>query len=367
MTPPLTVALVGGPMYDPLYGWLERSGPPVEIVVHADHPTLNREVAARLGAGEAIDVVSTHSKYAPSQADWLLPLDDVIDPAVVATLAPAAVDLCRHDGRLLSVPRNVDVRILWFRRDLLEEAPDSWDDVGTAAAKGAAFGFPGRESGLFGTFFELVTGRGGSLYDGDGRPTMDGADAEAAAALLVELAAHGPSDLPTWHYDQVDAALWDGRVAMAAAWPGGAGPLRASPFYDRLAPAPYPAGPARRVSYAGCHSWAVPRSCKDRDAAVALVAWLCSYESGAVEAAHGSVCARVDAFADTAPVDPTDEARLAHTRRAVEEQMITYPPHARFPEVEDAGWQALHDALVAEVSAGDAVRRIQAAAEAALT
>ena len=367
MTQPLTVALAGGPMYDPLYEWLERAGPPVEIVIHADHPTLNREVAARLGAGEGIDVVSTHSKYAPSQAEWLLALDDLIDPEVVARLAPAAVDLCRHDGHLLSVPRNIDVRVLWFRRDLLEEAPDTWDDVADAAANGAAFGFPGRESGLFGTFFELVTGLGGSLYDGDGRPAMDAPGAEAAAARLVELAAHAPGDLPTWHYDQVDAALWDGRVAMAAAWPGGAGPLRSSPLYDRLAPAPYPAGPVRRVSYAGCHSWAIPRSSKDRDAAAALVERLCSYDAGAVEAAHGSVCARTDAFADTEPVDPTDETRLALTRQAVEEQMITYPPHPRFPEVEDAGWRALHDALAGTVSARDAVSRIQAAATAALT
>jgi multiple sugar transport system substrate-binding protein len=367
MTRPLTVALVGGPMYDPLYHALRRDGPPVEVVVHADHPTLNREVAARLGAGEAIDIVSTHSKYAPSQAQWLRPLDGAVDAAMLKRLAPAAVELCRHGGALLSVPRNIDVRVLWFRRDLLDEPPDTWDDVLTAAAGGTPFGFPGRESGLFGTFFELVTGRGGSLYGAGGSPAMAGADAEAACALLVELASHAPEDLPTWHYDQVDAALSDGTVAMAAVWPGGAGPLRASPHYEHLVPAPYPAGPARRVSYAGCHSWAIPRTCPEPDRAADLVAWLCSYEAGAVEAAHGSVCARTDAFADTEPIDATDEARLELARRAVEDQMITYPPHPRFPEVEDAGWQALHDALVGDASPAEAVARIQEAATAALT
>jgi hypothetical protein len=71
----LRVALVGGPMYDRLYELLPAD---VEIVVHADHPTLNREVAARLARGERIDVLSTHGKYAPSQSDWLLPLDDLV-------------------------------------------------------------------------------------------------------------------------------------------------------------------------------------------------------------------------------------------------------------------------------------------------
>ena len=54
----LRVALVGGPMYDDLYARLaDASDHDVEIVVHADHPTLNREVAERLDAGERLDVL----------------------------------------------------------------------------------------------------------------------------------------------------------------------------------------------------------------------------------------------------------------------------------------------------------------------
>ena len=45
----LRVALVGGPMYDRLYDTFTPGE--VEIVVHADHPTLNRKVAAMLAAG----------------------------------------------------------------------------------------------------------------------------------------------------------------------------------------------------------------------------------------------------------------------------------------------------------------------------
>src|SRR5258705_13933936 len=106
----LRVALVGGPMYDGLYRVLD--GLDVEVVVHADHPTLNRAVAELLSRGERIDVLSTHSKYAPSQRSWLTPLD--LD---TSGLAPAAVDLCRFDGGLLSVPRCIDVRVLWARTE----------------------------------------------------------------------------------------------------------------------------------------------------------------------------------------------------------------------------------------------------------
>ena len=356
----LQVALVGGPMYDSLY---EPFLDEVDVVVHADHPTLNRRAAELLAAGERIDVLSTHGKYAPSQASWLRPLDALLDPEIVATLAPRAVDLCRFRGALLCAPRNIDVRTLWWRTDRIDTPPDNWADL---AASSAIFGFTGRESGLFGLFFELVVGSGGTLFDADGHPTMTGPEAEGAVALLCELSARGPVELQDWHYDDVAAALLDGRVDCAAAWPGAFGPIRASAVYDVLSPAPYFAGPHARVSYSGCHGWAIPTTCADLDGAVELVTRLCSAEMHEREAAAGGIPARTDVLAAIEPVDATDEARLAITRDTIEHGMITYPPLVRFPEVEDAGWGAIHDALRGELSPAAAVASIQHAAESVL-
>jgi multiple sugar transport system substrate-binding protein len=354
----LRVALVGGPMYDGLYAML---GDDVDIVVHEDHPSLNRAVAEMLARGERIDVLSTHSKYAASQAAWLRPLDALID---VRALADKAVDLCRFEGTLLCAPRNIDVRVLWYRTDLVRQPPATWADL---EAGHQPFGFPGRESGLFGTFFELVVAHGGRLFDDAARPTMVSDEAVAAVKLLRSLARRAPADLPTWHYDQVDAALLDGRVAMAAAWPGGYGPMRASALYPNLQPAPYPGGPATRVSYAGVHAWAIPTTCADEPAAVALIERLISAEAAALDAAGGSVCAHVEAFAAVEPVDTTDASRLTITRDTIANAMITYPPLVRFPEVEDAGWVALNAALRGEIEPANAVEQIQQAAEEALT
>ena len=267
----LQVALVGGPMYDGLYDLVADD---VDIVVHADHPTLNREVAVRLEAGERLDLISTHGKYAPSQAAWLHPLQDLVAPEVVDELAPKAVQLCSFRGALLCAPRNIDVRVLWWRRDLLDGPPRRWADVETARAP---FGFTGRESGLFGLFYELMAAKGASLFDADDRPTFTGDAAVACVELLQRLAAAGPPDLPHWHYDEVDDALLAGRVAMAAAWPGGYERIRTSGLYGQLAPAMYPGG----RSYSGCHGWAVPTTCADVPAALALVERLCSPEASA--------------------------------------------------------------------------------------
>jgi multiple sugar transport system substrate-binding protein len=345
-------------MYDHLYSLFDTDE--VDVVVHADHPTLNREVANRLSAGERIDVLSTHSKYAPSQGEWLRPLDALADRAAVDALAPRAVDLCRVDGQLLSLPRLIDVRVLWVRGDRLPSAPDTWQDLIEA---GTPFGFPGRESGLFGTFFELVVGAGGRLFDADGHPTMATAEAEAAVEVLCALAAASPDDLPTWHYDEVDAALLAGRVDAAGAWPGAWGAIRSSELADVLEPHPYPAGPVRRVSYAGCHSWAIPRTCGDVDGALSMVHRLVGADAQALDASGGTLCAHVAALAAVEPDGDADRRRRDITRRTIDEAMITYPSLARFPEIEDAGWSAVNAALRGEVTAAEAVARVQSVAQ----
>ena len=275
-------------------------------------------------------------------------------------MAPRAVELCRFEGTQLCLPRLIDVRVLWVRADRVDTAPDTWDAL---LASDTVFGFPGRESGLFGSFFELVVGLGGALFDAHVHPTMATPDAERAIETLCRLAARAPADLVDWHYDDVDAALLDGRVDAAAAWPGGWGAIRTSPLADRLWPHPYPAGPARRVSYAGCHAWGIPTTCADVDGAVMLLHRLLGPELQAVDAAGGSMCAHRDALAAVEPQGEIDRRRLEITRRMIDDAMITYPPFERFPEIEDAGWSAIRDALRGVLSPSATARAIQYASE----
>ena len=332
-------------MYDALYAPFIDD---VDVVVHADHPTLNREVATLLAAGERIDVLATHGKYAPSQSQWLRPLNDLVD---TSALAPKAVELCSYQGNVLCAPRNIDVRILWWRTDRMDAPPGTWQE-----AAHTVFGFTGRESGLFGLFFEVVTGSGGALFDSATRPTMTGATTEAAIATICELAKHAPADLPDWHYDQVDAALLAGRVDCAAAWPGGYDAIAASSVYDSLRPALYPGG----VSYSGCHAWAIPTTCSDVDRAADFLQNLSSFQT---QSREPGIPAHVEALAARTPRDAIDAERLAVTQETIATAMITYPHIDGFDAIEDAGWQAINAAIRGEIGPAEATRRMQAAAE----
>src|SRR5918994_2699443 len=166
--------LVGGPMYDPLYDAIpafERaSGFTVDLVNRLPHPELNAYVRGAFDGGDAdIDLLSTHTKYAPSQAQWLSPLDSLLDAETTGDLLSRPLELSKVDGALLQVPRNLDVRLLHYRKDLVERPPATWTelaDVASAVTRpanngdGPTYGFlyPGRDSGLFGTFYELLIG-----------------------------------------------------------------------------------------------------------------------------------------------------------------------------------------------------------------
>ena len=62
-------------MYDPLYDAIPAFDAPhryrVEIVAQLPHPELNAFVKHAFESGRPLDLISTHTKYAPSQAQWL--------------------------------------------------------------------------------------------------------------------------------------------------------------------------------------------------------------------------------------------------------------------------------------------------------
>ncbi|MGH9313220.1 MAG: extracellular solute-binding protein [Vicinamibacterales bacterium] len=392
------VALVGGPMYDPLYeripAFERETGLRVEVVSRLPHPELNAWVKRAFESGDAgLDLLSTHTKYAPSQAQWLSPLDDLLSAESIADLLPRPLELARIDGRLLQVPRNLDVRLLHYRRDLFEDSaaaaaydrtfgrplrvPETWTELADVAAfltGGDRFGFlfPGRDSGLFGTFYELLVGAGGTLFDAALRPAFDSAAGEWAAAFIAEL--HHvrrvtPRDLAGWHYDEISAAFREGRSALVCDWPGSyhlytnAATCRVA---ARVGLALLPGGPAGiRAAYAGCHSFAIPRGAGNRSGGAALLRFFTSLESQLGEARRGAIPCRVDALAqirEEAAAD-ADQARRWQLLAETEQTMIIPPRFAAYADCEDAIWRAVQQAMEGISTPAGAVRHAAAAVE----
>src|SRR5262249_10474438 len=125
MSEELQVALIEGPSYDPLYRFLPEftaaTGVAVNIAFRGDHPALNRHLAALREV--PYDLVSTHTKYAPSQLAFLAPLDGLIDWESLEDFVPLLLDMASAGGALNRLPRHINVRLLRYRTDPLSASP----------------------------------------------------------------------------------------------------------------------------------------------------------------------------------------------------------------------------------------------------
>ena len=396
----LNVALVAGPMYDPLYELIpefeRKTGKRVHVAARLVHPELNAHLEEVYRAGKgAYDVVSTHNKYTPSQKYFLHPLDDWFHEPELGDFVPSVLEMNRVEGWLLSLPRNIDVRLLHYRRDLFLDpaeqekyraatgselrVPETWEELAQVAKHFArppnlyGFAFPGRDSGLFGTFFELVTMAGGKLFGPGLRPAFVDDSGRWALGYLHRLYAVDkvtPRELPEMRYDETTDLFLSGRCAMVADWPGSFYRYR-DPEQSRVAQlfdlALYPKGPAgTRWVYSGGHSFAIPNSVRDEEGAKALLRFLLSADAQFHEAQRGalpvlkSVQNRAKAGLDLASMEGRRWAMLEETINA---HMLLPPRFSEYPAVEEALWRSLQRGITQECSVDNALHHAAAEME----
>jgi multiple sugar transport system substrate-binding protein len=373
MSKELQIALISGPAYDPLYESLpafrKTTGITVQIAFTGDHPSLNHHLATL--AEVPYDLVSTHTKYAPSQLSFLAPLDQLVEPAWLEDFVPLLLELATIDGSLYSIPRNIDVRLLHYRTDIIARPPATWDGLLELARRHNApprcygFLFPGRESGLFGTFFELAEMGGARLFPETLVPEIENEGGRWALNLLRTFYAEGlvPPELPRWHYDKVHECFRAGRAAMVGDWPGYYGlyrDARVSQVHDRLGLSQYPLGPAgKSLAYGGGHTFALTRRGVQKPEAVELLLYLTASEQQLSEARCGCVPVRRSVMKRMkSEADDANRARLGMLEQVIAEHILVPPKFARYPEVEDVLWRTVQRAILGEIAVCDALRHI---------
>jgi multiple sugar transport system substrate-binding protein len=361
---PLCAAFIGGPMYDQLYARLAdfecAAGTRVNIGFQAPHQRLNEHLASLPEV--SYDLVSTHTKYAPSQLSFLAPLDDVVNQLDIAEFYAPLMERARIEGRLYGLPRNIDVKLLYYRTDLMEQAPATWTELmGTARRLSAGpdfhgFVFPGLGSGLFGMFFELAEMAGARLFPESKVPQLNNAGGTWALEIIRELYGSGAvsARVVEWHFDEAHQCFRDGLAAMICDWPGYYGAYRdpaLSRVSDRLGLARMPAGPGGiHKAYAGSHTFALTRRGIQRPEAIQLLRFLTAPERQLQEARQGSVPARpavVAQMRSEAPAAEGERWRLLDC--VIAEDTLVPPGLPYYPAIEEVLWRAVRSAMTGEM------------------
>jgi len=367
----LQIALVSGPAYDPLYESLAMftatSGVRVNVAFAGDHPALNHHLAELDQV--PYDLVSTHTKYAPSQRDFLAPLNGIIADSELQDFAPMLLELATFDDLLYGLPRNIDVRLLHYRNDLITTPPSTWDELCDLALRLNSppdlygFVFPGRESGLFGTFYELAEMAGAHLFRSDLVPDIENDAGRWALGLLQKLYSEEvmPSEFSSWHYEEVHECFRSGHAAMVCDWPGYYSLYQdesISAVNGNLGLSLYPTGPAgKSLTYGGGHTFALTKTGAINEDTVKLLLFLTAFDQQLLEARNGCVPVRRSVMQKMqGEADEANKGRLAMLEKVITDHILIPPKFARYPEVEEVLWRTVQSAIVGKTPIDDALQ-----------
>jgi multiple sugar transport system substrate-binding protein len=185
-------------------------------------------VVRRLAAGdENIDIINMDTIWTPefAEAGWLRELKGAEQEDALEDVLDGPKDSVTWKGKTYGIPLNTNVQLLWYRKDLVPQPPETWDEMLAMAKKlpageGNILEQGNKYEGYVVWFNNLVASAGGEIVNAEGEPTLD-AKAVKAAQIIKDVATSGRSDssLSTAQEDQARLAFEAGKGAFMLNWP----------------------------------------------------------------------------------------------------------------------------------------------------
>jgi multiple sugar transport system substrate-binding protein len=282
----------------------------------------------------------------------------------------SSLETATYDGRIWGVPSYTNAALLYYRKDKVRNPPATWQEVYDQAASGNGIVFQGAAyEGLTCDWLELAFAAGGSVLSEDGtKATIDSPQNVAATKLMVDAVKRGaaPRAVSTYMEPESLAAWQTGRYDFMRNWPYA---YALSQDTDRLkgkfdvAPLPAYEG-AGRASILGGGNSVISVYSKNPGGALAVVDFLASQEWQTTLTAEFSQMSPMKATYDQPEVQKAIPFH-AEIRKAIE-QARARPVSPVYPQISQAIYDNVNDAIAGRRSPEDAMKRAQAAIERAL-
>jgi multiple sugar transport system substrate-binding protein len=232
--------------------------------------TMHNQYATYLIAeDDSIDIYSIDVIWPPEfgSAGWAVPLDDWFTPEERAKFLKGPLAACTYKGHIYAIPWYSDAGVLFYRKDLLDEAglapPKTWQEMVSIAKRlqnekrnGLVFQAAQYE-GLVCDFLEYVWGNGGDVLDADGRVVLDSPENIAALQFLSDVINKEhitPPGILTYHEDESAQAFQSGGAVFLRSWPyiWGNTQKPGEPLLGKVGIAPFPHNDRPGVQSAAC-------------------------------------------------------------------------------------------------------------------
>ncbi|MCD5343796.1 ABC transporter substrate-binding protein [Arthrobacter sp. AK04] len=324
---------------------------------------------------ENYDVVSVDVVWTAEFAarGWLQPLEGDMAIETDGMLEPT-IEAGTYQDKLYTAPVSSDGGILYYRKDLVPEAPKTWDemmDMCSIAKENNIGCYSGQfkqYEGLTVNASEAINSAGGSVLGDDGKPNLTTPEAEEGLNNLVDAFKNGniPAEAITYQEEESRRAFQEGKLLFLRNWPyvyNLATTEGSSQVKDVLGMAALPGKDGPGASSLGGHNAAISVYSKNKATARDFVKFLIEEEQQKFFATQGSLAPVLgDLYEDQELVSKLPYLPVLKTSI---ENAVPRPVTPFYPAVTQAIQENSYAALKGEKSAKQALDDMQKSIESA--
>jgi len=301
---------------------------------------------------------------------WLYDLTPYIEDRRDDFIQPS-IDTATYEGKIWGVPHYTNAALLYYRTDKIDQAPTTWQDVYQQAGEKGGIVFQGAAyEGLTCDWLEVAYSAGGEVLSEDGKKAViDSPENVAATKLMADAVKSGaaPKAVSTYMEPESLTAWQTGKPALMRNWPYAYGLSQDTPKlkgkFD-VAPLPEFEGAGSAAILGGGNN-VISVYTKNAGGALAVVDFLAQQDWQTQLTAKFSQASPLKGTYDQPEVKKA--IPFSDDLRQALEQARPRPVSPVYPQISQAIYKNVNQALTGQKSPEDAMKQAQADIEKALS
>ncbi|BAB04963.1 BH1244 [Halalkalibacterium halodurans C-125] len=308
-----------------------------------------------------------------AQANYALELDRFIerDGIDMNQYFPGTVQAGNVGGIQYAMPKFTDAGLLYYRSDIVETPPSTWDELLEMAEdlqgeEGTKFGYlmqAAQYEGMVVNATEFIAAYGGAVIDENGEVVINSPEAIKGLEKMKEIVQSDvvPSDITNFMETETANSFIQGNAVFARNWPymqalsdGDESNVSGNVEFSLL-----PAGDAGNAAGLGGWMVMINRYSENVDAAWELVKFMTGPEGQKITAIHGGNAPTIEALYSDDEV--LEASPLFANEEFVEtlQNAVPRPVSPIYPEISDIMQVEISKLLAGELTAEEAVQNME--------
>jgi multiple sugar transport system substrate-binding protein len=308
-----------------------------------------------------------------AQAGYLEPLDAFIkaDGVNLKDYIQGAVDAGSFNGKQWAMPRFIDTGLLFYRKDIVDKPPATWEEL-IAAAKadkgknGVKYGYlmqAKQYEGLVCNAMEFIAAYGGQVVDDKGNITINSPQTVKGLEVMKRIVTSDfvPSNITTYTELESHTGFINGESAFIRNWPyqyALAQDKSQSKIVDKIGVAPLPKGDVRSAATLGGWMAAINKNSKHKKEAWEFLKYLTSPEGEKTAAIIGGASPTLSALYNDADLKAKNPIYADPGFVAGISAAVPRPVSPVYPKLSDIMQTEIAKFLAGQQSAQDAVKNM---------